>query len=152
MRKLSFNILRGPQYERPWLIYSHCLVSFNISSKNNDFVFSSIQKKNTFHKNSHLNALGSKYDLTLSRSRSTKDHYLNKLGRPYIPNATYQVPRSSAFWFWRRFLKGFYHIWARRPSWSCDQDHLNKPRSPDLRSLDMKFEFNWPSGFRGEDV
>ena len=33
--------------------------------------------------------------------------------------------RSSAFWFWR-FLKGFYHIWAWRPSWSCDQDHLNK--------------------------
>ena len=44
-----------------------------------------------------------------------------KLGRPYIPNATYQVPRSSAFWFWRRiFLKDFYQIWAWRPSWSCD--------------------------------
>ena len=25
-------------------------------------------------------------------------------------------------------------------------------RSPILRSLRMKFEFNWPSGFRGEDV
>ena len=24
--------------------------------------------------------------------------------------------------FWRRFLKGFYHIWAWRPSWSCDPD------------------------------
>ena len=23
------------------------------------------------------------------------------------------------------FLKGFYHIRARRPSWSCDQDHAN---------------------------
>ena len=23
-------------------------------------------------------------------------------------------------------LKGFYHIWAVRPSWSCDQDHLSK--------------------------
>ena len=21
-----------------------------------------------------------------------------------------------------RFLGGFYHIWARRPSWSCDPD------------------------------
>ena len=52
---------------------------------------------------------------------------MNKLGRPHIPNATYQVPRSSAFWFWRRrFLKGFYHIWAWPPSWSCDQDRLNK--------------------------
>ena len=67
----------------------------------------------------------------LSRSRSTQDHHLNKLGRPHIPDATYQVPRSSAFWFWRRrFLKGFYHIWAWQPSWSCDQDHLNKLSFP----------------------
>ena len=52
---------------------------------------------------------------------------MNKLGRPHIPNATYQVPRSLAFWFLRRrFLNGFYHIWAWRPSWSCDQEHLNK--------------------------
>ena len=69
--------------------------------------------------------------MTLSRSRSSQDHYLNKLGRPHIPDASYQVPRSSAFWFWRRrFLKGFYHIWAWRPSWSCDQDHLNKLSFP----------------------
>ena len=56
---------------------------------------------------------------------------MNKLGRPHIPDATYQVPRSSAFWFWRRrFLKGFYHIWAWRPSWSCDQEHFNKLSFP----------------------
>ena len=24
------------------------------------------------------------------------------------------------------FLKGFYHIWAWRPSWSCDPDAANK--------------------------
>ena len=24
------------------------------------------------------------------------------------------------------FLKGFYHIWAWRPSWSCDPDAVNK--------------------------
>ena len=59
---------------------------------------------------------------------------MNKLGRPHIPDATYQVPRSSAFWFWRRrFLKGFYHIWAWRPSWSCDPDHLNKLLFPHLK-------------------
>ena len=69
--------------------------------------------------------------LTLSRSRSTQDQYLNKLGRPRIPDATYQVLRSRVFWFWRRrFLKGFYHIWAWRPSWSCDQGHLNKLSFP----------------------
>ena len=56
---------------------------------------------------------------------------MNKLGRPHIPDATYQVPKSSAFRFWRRrFFKGFYHIWAWRPSWSCDQEHLNKLSFP----------------------
>ena len=44
------------------LIYSHCLIRFNISSKNNDFGFNSIQKIN-FSKISHLNAIGSKFDL-----------------------------------------------------------------------------------------
>ena len=64
----------GLQYERPWLegqrstltfetyLY-YCLISFNISSKNNDFGFESIKKKSTFQKNSHLNAFGSKFDL-----------------------------------------------------------------------------------------
>ena len=29
--------------------------------------------------------------------------------------------------FWRRiFLKSFYHIWAWRPSWSCDPHAANK--------------------------
>ena len=29
---------------------------------------------------------------------------------------------------------------------------LTNFRSPILRSLDMKYQFNWPSSFRGEDV
>ena len=24
----------------------------------------------------------------------------------------------------RRFLNGFYYIWLKRPSWSCDQHHV----------------------------
>ena len=44
------------------LIYSNCLIRFNKSSKNNDFGFNKI-KKSTFQKISHLNALGSKFDL-----------------------------------------------------------------------------------------
>ena len=27
--------------------------------------------------------------------------------------------------FRRRFLKGFYHIWAWPPSWSCDKHHIS---------------------------
>ena len=44
------------------LIYSHCFIWFNISSENNDLA-STVSKKWTFQKNSHLNALGSKFDL-----------------------------------------------------------------------------------------
>ena len=51
---------------QPWplkFIYSHCLISFNISSKNNDFGFNSIQKINFSKKNSFkCIKLGSKFD------------------------------------------------------------------------------------------
>ena len=26
----------------------------------------------------------------------------------------------------KKTFEGFYHIWAKRPSWSCDLDHLYK--------------------------
>ena len=64
------NILRDFGWKvkgQPWpleLIYSHFLIRFNISSENNDFGFNSIQKIN-IQKNSHLNALGSKFDLDI---------------------------------------------------------------------------------------
>ena len=71
--------------------YSHCII-FNISNKYNDFGFRCFQK--TYFKNfPNLNALGSKLTLTLSRSRLTLDHHLNKIGKPHIPNATNQVQR-----------------------------------------------------------
>ena len=47
------------------LNHSHCLIGFNISSENNDFGFNSIQRIN-FSKNSHLNAIGSKFDLDVN--------------------------------------------------------------------------------------
>ena len=43
---------------------SHCLIRFNISSEKNDFCFNSIKKIN-FQKHTHLNALGSKFDLDI---------------------------------------------------------------------------------------
>ena len=48
---------------QPWpleLIYSHCLIWFNISSENYDFGFNIIKKKE-----SNLNARGSKLDLAV---------------------------------------------------------------------------------------
>ena len=42
----------------------------------------------------------------------------------WVPDATYQVSGKSAHRFWRRFLKGFYHIWVWQQSWSRDQDPI----------------------------
>ena len=49
-------------------------------------------------------------------------------------------------------FKGFYHIWAWWPSLSCDLDHLYNLSFSFPRTLHIKFGFDWPSGFRGEDV
>ena len=41
-----------------------------------------------------------------------------------MPEATYHVLSKSFHRLrGRRFLKGFYHIWAWWPPWSCDQHH-----------------------------
>ena len=65
------------------------------------------------------------------KSRSTQGHHLNKLWWAGVTNATYQVSWKSVHRFGRRrFLKGFYHIWAWRPCWSCDPDAANKLSSP----------------------
>ena len=58
--------------------------------------------------------------------------------KQYVPhlrlgghNSTYQVLWKSSHRFWkRRFLKGFYHIWAWQPSWLCDQNPVNKLSFP----------------------
>ena len=42
------------------------------------------------------------------------------------PQCCIPSPKALALWFWRRFFKGFYHIWAWWPSWSCDPDVANK--------------------------
>ena len=49
-------------------------------------------------------------------------------------------------------FKGFYCIWAWRPSWSCDLDAANKLSSPYPRRLQIKFGFDWPSGFGEEEI
>ena len=77
--------------------------------------------------------------LPLNRSRSTQGHHLNKLWWAGVPDATYQVSWKSACRFWRRrFLKGFYHIWAWRPSWSCDHHCVNKFSFPNTWKLIYK--------------
>ena len=57
-----------------------------------------------------------------------------------------------AFWFQRRYLNSFtiYRLWGHL-SHVTITIYINFDK-PIIRSLHMKFEFNWPSGFRGEDV
>ena len=47
-------------------------------------------------------------------------------------------------------MKGFYHIWALRPSWSCDLDNPGVPRSMSLNAPYLKEqEYIW---FMGGDL
>ena len=38
-------------------------------------------------------------------------------------------------------LKGFYHIWAEGPFWSCDPDAVNKPLFPLPKEAPYKIWF-----------
>ena len=65
--------------------------------------------------------------LTLSsnRSRFPQGHDLYTHCCTLAIHASCQVSLKSVHRFRRRrFLKGFYHIWAWPPSWSCDLDYL----------------------------
>ena len=74
-----------------------------------------------------------------NRSRSTYHHHLNKLWQAGVTNATYQVSWKSVHRFRRRrFLKGFYHIWAWWPSWRCDHHRVNKFSFPNTWKLMYK--------------
>ena len=48
----------------------------------------------------------------------------------------------TGFLVLEKIFKGFYHIWALS-SWSFDKNILYKLI---IRSLHMKFEFNWANG------
>ena len=65
--------------------------------------------------------------LTLSSnsSRSPQGHDLYIHCSNLAIDASCQVSLKSVHRFRRRrYLKGFYHIWAWWPSWSCDLDYL----------------------------
>ena len=83
-----------------------------------------------------------------SRSLSILDYYLNKLGMLYIPNDTYQVPRSSAFGFWSRIsLKRFDKYGYVGHLGSVTKKICIHFRKFIVKSFHMKFEFHWPYGF-----
>ena len=88
-----------------------------------------------------------------NRSRSTQGHHLNKLGSTRAPNAAYQVSRSLTFWFQRRRFFKVFTIYGHgghlsHVTWTVWTNFCSLV----LRRLRMKFGFNRPSDFRGEDV
>ena len=52
----------------------------------------------------------------------------------------------------KKIFKGFYHVWAWWPSWSCGLDHLYNLSFPLPKEAAQKIGFDWPSGFRGEEI
>ena len=52
----------------------------------------------------------------------------------------------------KKAFKGVYHSWVWRPSWSCDLDQLFKLTSSFPEKLHKDHGFDWPRGFRGEDI
>ena len=46
----------------------------------------------------------------------------------------------------------FYNIWAWRPAWSCDFDHLYKLSFPIPWKIHIKSGFNRLSGFSGKEI
>ena len=75
------------------------------------------------------------------------------MGLRPLPNAIYQVSWKSAHWFWRRRFLKVLAIYSHgghlgHVTWTI----YIKFRSPFLRMLHMKFGFDWPSGFKGEDL
>ena len=63
-------------------------------------------------------------------------------------HAKFQDHGTSGSVLEKKIFKGFYHIWAWPPSWSCDLDHLYKLLFPFPRRLHMSFGIDWPICFR----
>ena len=92
--------------------------------------------------------------LTLyNRSRSSKGHDLYKFCRAPLPDASYQVSKSQAFWFWRRRLLKDFAIYSH----GSHLGHVTMTiyinfHCPFSTILHIKFGFDWPSGFRAVDI
>ena len=64
--------------------------------------------------------------LPLKGQMSMYDHYFSNFGRPPYPRWFMQTfsPKASSV-LEKKIFKGFYHIWAWRPSWSMNRDHFS---------------------------
>ena len=75
----------------------------------------------------HRKALITKFDLVVKLVKVTpgssfEQAILRRSLRCYIPSfLEIDLPVPA-----KKICEGFFHIWAWRPSWSCDQHHINK--------------------------
>ena len=114
--------------------------------------FNSFQSKQYVQKISHLNELGSKFDLDLLGLCQPRIIVWTNLVYPTSPmlhtKSQGHWPSGSGEDSSRVFTiygRGSHLGNVTRTIWT-------NFRSRVLRSLRMKFEFNWPSGIRGEDA
>ena len=69
-----------------------------------------------------------KFDLAIKKVMVLSESLFEQFCRAWGFHPVYQVWRSLACWFQRRrFLKGFYHIWAWLPSWLYDKGPFEQP-------------------------
>ena len=66
-----------------------------------------------------------------------------------MPHTKFQGLRP--FKSWEESLKGFYHIWARRISWSCDPNYMNKLSFPPSHTGSTCYLVSISLSLRGED-
>ena len=86
-----------------------------------------VSEKSTVFTFSHRKTLVTKFDLAVKYVKVTPGSSFEQtmMGwspRCYIPSFMNIGPPVLE----KKIFEGFYHIWAWRPSWSCDLDHDNK--------------------------
>ena len=81
-------------------------------------------------------------DQVENKNVSRRSSILYKLCRACASyTSKYQDHRTG-----EKYFKGSYHIWAWRPSWSCDLDHFHKflSHSPILKCICIALVLNYP--------
>ena len=83
-------------------------------------------KKHLKNKQIPLNALGSKFDLEVKYVKVNLGSLFEQTWKDPHPQCKIQSSKVTCLLVLEKnILKGFNHIWAWRPSWSCDLNVLH---------------------------
>ena len=108
------------------LLWLFCLLALEFAW-HDSYYWIKVYKKNLLYRSCSFGNNWTSRNFGGPNSVERQGQNLNRLWWARVPDATSQVSRSSALQFWRRFLKGFYHIWAWWPFWSCDKQTFVLP-------------------------